>query len=205
MTTRALPRLTGNQLFVATAVRRPGLVGAIAPSSRRLAEVLASVVPTAGAPVVIELGPGTGVVTRAIRMRAPVGSRHVAVEADATLAADLRVHHPGVEVVCGDAVVLRRLLAERGIDGADVVVSGLPWSLFPPGKQAAILGQIRTVLAPTGVFTTFAYSHTRRLAGAQAFRRAIDDVFDEVLVSSTVWRNLPPAHTYVCRRPDGHG
>ena len=42
----------------------------------------------------------------------------------------LSATHPGLEVVQGDAVKLRALLAERGIEQADAVVSGLPWALF---------------------------------------------------------------------------
>ena len=37
--------------------------------------------------------------------------------------------------------------------------------------------------------------------GARRFRALLDEVFDEVLTTRTVWRNLPPAVSYVCRRP----
>jgi len=41
--------------FLAAFLRRPGTMGAVVPSSTRLSAVLASIVPTAGAPVVVEL------------------------------------------------------------------------------------------------------------------------------------------------------
>jgi hypothetical protein len=49
--------------FLAAALRRPATMGAVAPSSERLGAVLASIVPSQGEPVVVELGPGTGAVS----------------------------------------------------------------------------------------------------------------------------------------------
>ena len=65
------PRRGARRAFLAAALRNPGQFGAVAPSSPSLAGVIASVVPTAGAPVVVELGPGTGAVTTAIDARLP--------------------------------------------------------------------------------------------------------------------------------------
>jgi phosphatidylethanolamine/phosphatidyl-N-methylethanolamine N-methyltransferase len=39
------------------------------------------------------------------------------------------------------------------------------------------------------------------LAAARRFRASLRATFDEVMISATVWRNLPPAFVYVCRRP----
>ena len=57
------------------------------------------------------------------------------------------------------------------------------------------------MIGPDGVFTTFAYRHGMALAAARRFRRALHETFDEVLLTPTVWRNMPPAFVYVCRRP----
>ncbi|MGQ0577078.1 MAG: class I SAM-dependent methyltransferase [Pseudonocardia sp.] len=182
-------------------MRRPGAVGAVAPSSMGLARLLASVVPRSGAPVVVELGPGTGAVSAVIDRRLPAAGRHLAVELDADMVAYLRRHRPSLEVVQGDARDLGALLATQGVTRVDAVVSGLPWALFDPDTQAAILGEVARLLGPDGAFTTFAYLHGMPLHTARRFRRALADTFDEVVVSATVWRNLPPAFGYVCRRP----
>lgn len=81
------------------------------------------------------------------------------------------------------------------------VVSGLPWSLFGADRQRLVLAQVCRALAPGGGFSTFAYRHAAPLAGARSFRALLDDHFDEVVVTRTVWRNLPPALAYICRRP----
>lgn len=187
--------------FLAAAVRRPGQIGAVAPSSPRLAGLLASVVPSHGTPTVVELGPGTGSVSAAIAGRLPDGSRHLAVELDPQLAAYLRRTRPDLEVVDGDAKELTSLLGARAAPRVDAVVSGLPWSLFGRESQQAILGQVGEAIGGEGAFATFAYTHTLPISSARRFRRLLHDSFDEVVISRTVWRNLPPAYVYVCRRP----
>lgn len=192
---------SARRTFLAAALRRPGRIGAVYPSSPRLAGVLASVVPSQGTPTVVELGPGTGSVSAMIAGRLPAGSRHLAVELDPSMAAFLRRTRPGLEVVDGDAKELTALLAARAAHRVDAVISGLPWSLFDEGGQREILGQVGAAIGAEGAFTTFAYTHTLAMRGARSFRRLLGDRFDEVLISRTVWRNLPPAYTYVCRRP----
>ncbi|CAN5298382.1 methyltransferase domain-containing protein [soil metagenome] len=189
------------QNFLLAAVRNPQRIGAIAPSSARLATLLASVVPTGGEPVVIELGPGTGAVSSAITARLPRNARHLAVELDPGMAAFLREHHPAVEVIDGDAHTLADLLADRNIDNVAAVVSGLPWSLFDSESHQRILHQVAESIGADGVFTTFAYAHTKGFRGARGFRRSLEQTFGEVQVSRIVWRNMPPAFSYVCRHP----
>ncbi|WP_219416718.1 class I SAM-dependent methyltransferase [Pseudonocardia nigra] len=187
--------------FLAAALRHPATMGAVTPSSPRLGAVLASVVPRTGHPVVVELGPGTGAVSAVIAERLPPGARHLAVELDPDMVAFLRRTRPELEVVPGSAAQLTALLAERGITSVDAVVCGLPWALFDDATQTSLLEQISQVIGGTGAFTTFAYLHGMTLSAARRFRRTLRETFDEVVVSATVWRNLPPAFVYVCRRP----
>jgi phospholipid N-methyltransferase len=187
--------------FLSAAVRRPATRGAIAPSSPRLGAVLASIVPSTGAPVVVELGPGTGAVSAVIAQRLPAGARHLAVELDPDMVTFLRRTRPELEVVPGNAANLGALLAERGVPSVDAVICGLPWALFDDPTQTALLAEISRAIGSTGAFTTFAYLHGMTLGAARRFRRTLRETFDEVLVTATVWRNLPPAFVYVCRRP----
>ncbi len=187
--------------FLSVWVRHPVTVGAVAPSSRRLAEELASLVPDRGVPVVVELGSGTGAISDAIERRLPAGASHLAIDANPAMVAYLRQRCPGVHAMVGDARELERLLAERSIDGVDAVISGLPWALFPPSAQQAVLAQVAAVLRPGGVFATFAYLPMLAMPSAQRFRRQLHDVFADVTTTRTVWGNVPPAFCYVCRRP----
>jgi len=194
-------RRGARRAFLAAALRKPGRFGAVAPSSPSLAAVIASVVPTAGEPVVVKLGPGTGPVTTAIDARLVPGARNLAVELDTRMADFLRQAHPGLEVVEGDAAKLQTLLTERGVEHADAVISGLPWALFDDETQESILGQVAALIGPDGVFATFAYRHGMALSAARRFRHALHTAFAEVTLTPTVWRNLPPAFGYVCPHP----
>ncbi|HKR49554.1 MAG TPA: methyltransferase domain-containing protein [Pseudonocardiaceae bacterium] len=187
--------------FLAAALRSPATVGAVVPSSPHLAARLAAVVPRVGEPVVVELGPGTGSVTTAIVHRLAGRGRHVAVEIDPVLAEYLRAEYPDVEVLVGDAAELARLLAEHQVPTVDAVVSGLPWSLIEADRQRVIVDATARSLGSGGSFTTFAYVHALPTMRARQFRGLLGEVFDEVLTTRTVWWNLPPAVTYVCRRP----
>jgi phospholipid N-methyltransferase len=204
-TTPAADARSARRAFLAAALRRPATMGAVAPSSPRLGAVLASVVPRTGEPVVVELGPGTGAVSAVISQRLPAGARHLAVELDPAMVEFLRRTHPDLDVVQGNAADLGKLLAERGITKVDAVICGLPWALFDDGTQTELLDEISRVIGDHGAFTTFAYLHGMTLGAARRFRSRLRGTFEEVLVSATVWRNLPPAFVYVCRRPRSEG
>jgi phospholipid N-methyltransferase len=176
-------------------------MGAIAPSSRHLAEAVCAPVPERGEPVVVELGAGTGPFTAEIQRRLGGRGRHLAVEIDPLLAQRLRDRHPGTEVIQRDAVHLRHLLDERGIESADVVVSGLPWALFPTAVQHRLMDATSAVLAPAGAFTAFTYLHAVPLSPARRFRGLLAERFEEVVPSRTIWRNTPPAFVLHARRP----
>lgn len=172
-------------------------------SGTALAERLAVVVPRRAdrRQVVVELGAGSGEVTEAIVRRVGPGTTVIAVEKDAELAGRLRDRGLGADVVNADALELPALLAERGLDRADVIVSVLPWTLLPPARQRQFLDVFAGALHADGVFTAAAYSTGFWAPTARRFRTELHRCFHEVVPTRTVWRNLPPAMTYICRQP----
>ncbi|MEV8631642.1 methyltransferase domain-containing protein [Streptosporangium sp. NPDC051023] len=188
-------------LFLGQWLRSPGTVGAVAPSSQRLAEMVTTPVPQRGDPVIVELGPGTGAFTAEIQRRLNGRGHHLAVEINPALASFLSARHPKVDVVVDDAARLPELLRERDLGNADVIVSGLPWAAFSADTQTRLLDAVVAVMSPHSAFTTFAYSFAKRMRPAQRFRQRLHDTFEEVVVGRTVWGNLPPAFVYYARRP----
>ena len=201
---RRIP-LGARSSFLAAAVRSPRDVGTLLPSGPELARRLAAVVPRrgpAGRPaVVVEIGAGDGAVTGAIAEQAGPDSVIIAVEKDAELAERLRARALGVDVVTADARTLPAILAERGLRRADVIVSVLPWTLFGPRQQREFLTTFASALQADGVFTAAAYSAGYWTPAARRFREDLHRTFGEVLPTRTMWRHMPPAMTYVCRRP----
>lgn len=191
-------------LFLGQWLRSPGTVGAVAPSSRRLAEAVTAPVPHRGDPVIVELGPGTGAFTAEIQRRLGGRGHHLAVEINPKLAEFLAARNPKVDVVVDDAVRLPQLLQERGLGKADVIVSGLPWAAFSSETQIGLLNAVTAIMGPHTAFTTFAYSFAKRLPPARRFKKRLADTFEEVVLGRTVWGNVPPAFVYHARRPHGH-
>lgn len=175
-------------------VRSPRTVGAIAPSSRVLAAAMIDTLDLSGAARVVELGPGTGVFTQAIAARLGPDARCLAVDIDPGFVAALSGRWSRVEVVCGSAAQLPRLVEAAGFAQVDHVVSGLPFASLPGDVTTAVLDGIGTVLRPGGTFTTFQYVHGYHTPLARAFRREMSRRLGGAPSRRLVVRNLPPAY-----------
>jgi phosphatidylethanolamine/phosphatidyl-N-methylethanolamine N-methyltransferase len=161
--------------------------GAVIPSSRRLARALAEAVgEVADGQVIIELGPGSGIVTEALAHRHP-GCRLLAVEFNPHFARRLTRQQPGVSVVHGCASALPDHLHSAGInpDQVAAVVSGLPLLSLPNELVRQVLTAVRTVLPQGRRFIQFTYL-------PYAFRR-LDHGGFRAERPRRVWLNVPPA------------
>lgn len=127
-------------------IDKPKAVGSIVPTSSVTARRMASIVdPQSGLPV-LEVGPGTGVITRAILARGVKPENLYAVEHSANFVRHLRGHYPGVNVVEGDAFNLAATLGDKRDLIFDSVISGVPLLNFPVARRVAyiedLLGRI---------------------------------------------------------------
>jgi phospholipid N-methyltransferase len=167
-----------------------------------MATVLSVAIPERGEPVVVELGAGTGACTGVIQHRLCGRGRHIAVEVNPTFAELLTKRYPHVEIVCGKAEDLPKFLADRGTSSADVIISTLPWAPFAPSAtQPPLLATLVELLADGGTYTQAAYTWTRWAPPARRQLRQLQASFEEVVISETIWRNIPPARVYIARRP----
>jgi phospholipid N-methyltransferase len=177
-------------LFLRELLDRPGAIGAVCPSSTRLAQRMAGAVPSGGQGLVVELGGGTGAVTRALLDAGIPPDRLRVVERSASFAQHLRQRFPSVSILQGDAAELATLLPDGA--GIDAVVSSLPLRSLPRPVVQAILAQWRQVLQPGGLVIQFTYAlHGRPEALFDGF-----GLLDEQIV----WANLPPARMLVLAR-----
>jgi phospholipid N-methyltransferase len=186
-----------NGNFIREWLRHPLRTAAILPSSPRVAREMASAVPLHGDPVVVELGPGTGVFTAEIKRRLGGRGRQLAVELSDTFAAQLRQRFPGVEVITGDAVRLREILDEHGLDDADVIISGLPHALFGRVLQQRFMDAFKSCLAPDGKLVAHAYVHAAWSPPSRHFRRLLEAGFGELSVGKVHWTNIFPVFVYI--------
>ncbi|MBK5256278.1 MAG: methyltransferase domain-containing protein [Vicinamibacteria bacterium] len=186
--------------FLAAFAKRPFDTGSITPSSAWLAQAMVEGMELPDADTVVELGPGTGVFTRVIEGQLRPEARFLCFEINRDMAKALSDRFPGVQVVNDSVEHLDRHLQAAGRKSVDSAISGLPWAAFSPERQATLLDATVNALRPGGRFATFAYSHAAWMPPGRRFRELLDSRFSCVETSAVVWRNVPPAFVYRCRK-----
>jgi phosphatidylethanolamine/phosphatidyl-N-methylethanolamine N-methyltransferase len=120
-------------------IDKPKAVGSIIPTSSFTARRMASVIDVSSGLPVLEIGPGTGVITRAILARGVPAAKLYTVEYSADFVRHLRRHFPGVNVIEGDAFDLDHTLGADAPKRFDCVISGVPLLNFPVERRVAYL------------------------------------------------------------------
>lgn len=170
---------------------KPRSVGAIAPSGRQLARAMAMQVDPELPGAVVELGPGTGVITRALIERGIAEERLILIEFNREFAVLLRKRFPKARVLEGDAFALARMLRAMGEAPLAAVVSGLPLFNQPMYRRLRLLAQAMAVCDPRGAFVQFSY-HLLPPVPADAGEFTLHG-------TPRVWWNLFPARVWVYR------
>lgn len=192
--------------------------GAIAPSGRKLARALARFVPPPGGATIarriLEVGPGTGAVTRAvIDALGPIDALDL-VELNDRFVARLR------ERLATDAtfqrVAARTRLFHQSVEELppepkyDVIVSGLPLNNFSVELVDRLLAALTSRLAPGGSLSFFEYVWIRNLKAAVSGReertrlstigRTINGLLERhEFHRDLIWSNVPPAWVHHIR------
>ena len=189
----------GTALFLKRWLRRPFSTGAVMPSGRLLAEAMAQATlaeVTGRAGYVVELGAGTGEVTKALLAAGLAPDRLVLVERDPEFASFLRRHFQGPRIVEGDAARLPRLLHEQGIAPVATVVSSLPLLSLPADVVHGIVTGVFEALPRGAALVQFTYGPTPPVP------RALRQHFRLIGAHGPrIWRNVPPAVVWTFRRP----
>jgi phosphatidylethanolamine/phosphatidyl-N-methylethanolamine N-methyltransferase len=191
-------RLHGTLLFVGRSIRHPHQVCSITPSSPGVGRAMARAIAARPAAAVVELGGGTGPVTRELLASGVDPACLGTVELDRELAAHLRAHFPLIEVLNIPAQSLSDLWAREGRDKVGAVVSTLPLRIFDAAAVDAVLAAVFAIMEPGGMFVQFTY-------------RFVSPVDDDTVArfglvarrSEIVWRNVPPAAIWVYSRAGG--
>lgn len=184
--------------FLKTFLRHPTQVGAIAPSSAALVRAMVDWFDWEQARGIAEFGPGTGVFTEAIETHRHPASTFFAIERSAEMAAAARRRCPETTIYEDSVTNVAEFCRRHSIQQLDAVICGLPWASFSDSLQSEIMEQLLSVLRPGGQFATFAYWQGVVLPAGRRFSKRLNQSFQTVERSHTVWRNLPPAFVYRC-------
>ncbi|CAN5914909.1 rRNA adenine N-6-methyltransferase family protein [soil metagenome] len=181
-------------LFLGKFLRHGTAIASLAPSSPWLSRATVRNVDWERANVLVELGAGTGPITKVLAQKARPDCRVITLERDPDFAKLLRERfgdQPNIDVVEGDARDLAAILGDRGIDQADYVISGLPVPSFPKDLQRDLFRVVRQVLAPEGTYNQITELPWVYLNFYRKFFEEVRFAFEP--------RNFPPAGAYFCR------
>ena len=180
--------------FVVAFARSPLTIGALFPSSRDLARALSGdLSELSSGDVIVEFGPGTGAITRAIADTLPPGVHYVGIERDPKFHAILCRRFPGLDFELGEAQDIAAILEARGLSHAHRIISGLPFAFMPVAAQEQIIEGITSSLKKGGTFRTFQYLHGYGMETSRSFRAEMEQRFEQFTREGPVYKNIPPA------------
>jgi phosphatidylethanolamine/phosphatidyl-N-methylethanolamine N-methyltransferase len=179
--------------FLKTLFKNPRLTGAVAPSGPYLARAMAQAVGATRDGWIVELGPGTGPVTKALIEHGVARERLALVEYDAGFCRLLARRFAPARVVQGDAYDLPRTLKEFAGRPVAAFVSSLPLLNQPQALRVKLLDDAFALMGPAGVFVQFTYGL------ASPVPRQVCASKYSAHGSGPIWRNLPPARVWTYR------
>jgi len=189
----------GTALFLKRWLRQPLSMGAVMPSGPLLTRALALTVVREMQDRdghVVELGAGTGEVTKALLAAGIAPDRLALVERDPELISFLRRHFRGPRIIEGDAARLPKLLAREGVAKIATVVSGLPLLSLPAEVVTGIVHGVFEALPKGAALVQFTYGPSPPIP--KALRENLHLVGAH---GRRIWRNVPPAVVWTFRRP----
>ena len=185
---------SGFKELVKAAFRDPKNVSTIFPSMKFLAQSLITHSDMAPNHRVLELGCGSGAITRHIMAQRPSLKSYIGVEIDKSLVEFLQKTYPGETFLNISANNLKGHIKDESID---TVICSLPWTLFASELQEAIIQEMVRVLKPGGKFTTFLCIHSLPYPGAPRAKKLFNQYFTGFEKKESIARNIPPANVYM--------
>ena len=193
------------KMFAEEALADFSTTAAISPSSPQLAAAMLEPLPLAGARVVVELGAGTGVMTRALLEALPAQATLLVFEINRRFYNYLKAHFsdPRLVLIHASAEHLDLELRQRGHHEVDAVVSSLGLGLMSERERQAIFDRLLPFVHDRTVFTQYQYIHALQCKNGRLSRLDLRPLLGRYFASvesRLIWRNLPPAFVFSCRR-----
>ena len=181
--------------FFRAFLRSPRVIASVIPSSTFLQRRVISVADPASARVVVELGAGTGVITRSLLRAMDADANLLVIERTAVFVRNLqRIKDHRLDIVHGCASSIGEEMNSRDLLPADAVISGIPFTTLPDELASKIIDAVYDALRPGGRF--IAYQFTSRVADHAWPVMGTPEIQHE-------FRNVPPLRVFVWRKP-GH-
>lgn len=159
----SLFKTNGRLVFFQEFMKHPLQIGSVIPSSRFLEQRIVRSANVATAKIIVELGPGTGGVTRAMLQAMPKDATLLSIEINPTFHSIVdRIDDQRIIAHLGSASELKHILAQYGLDAPDAIVSGIPFSTMNRSLGSQIVAAVSAALPANGRFV--AYQVKRQVA-----------------------------------------
>lgn len=178
-------------LFAKNFLQHPKMLGSLIPSSRFLVERLLKKVEWERARTIVEYGPGVGTITGNILARMRPNTRLVVFEMNEDFVRYLNrtFPDPRLHVVHGSAENVQRELERLKLDGADYIISGIPFTTMPEELRDQIMRESRAALKPGGAVLVYQFTRAVLPYLRSHFPRVYQD-FEPL--------NILPARLFYC-------
>lgn len=181
--------------FLQAFLKNPAKVGAIAPSSPDLAQRMLDEIRPDKDNVVLELGVGTGAITKFLQEIVPNQESYFGIELDKDLVKSLKRNYPELTIVCGNACETFSLYQKSGLGKVGYIICCLPFVSMPNEIGDLILREIDKFMADGCIFRTFQYAHGYYFPSAIKLREHMRNRYGKAKKSQLVVKNMPPAYT----------
>jgi phosphatidylethanolamine/phosphatidyl-N-methylethanolamine N-methyltransferase len=167
-------------------------VGSIIPTSSVTARRMASVIDSTSGLPVLELGPGTGVITKAILGTGLAPEKLTSIEFSTDFYNHLVERFHGVNFINGDAFDLDKALGDLRDATFDSVISAVPLLNFPMHKRVSLIEDLLSRIPAGRPVVQISYGPLSPVV-------AMPDRY-QITHLDFVVRNIPPAQLWTYRR-----
>ena len=184
-----------NLQFLQAFIKNPLKVGAITPSSPELAAAMLHGITPDDHNIVLELGVGTGALTKMFRDIVPSRDSYLGIELDADLVITLNSNFPDMNIVCGSAADAYAIHRQSGLGKVRYVVCCLPFAWLPKEISDSVLVEIEKFMDEGCELRIFQYAHGYFLPPSIKLREMMKRRYGKSRRSPLVLKNVPPAFT----------
>jgi phospholipid N-methyltransferase len=144
--------------------------------------------------VVIELGVGTGAITKFLQELVPDERSYLGIELDEALVRRACKNFPDLNIVCGNASDMSEIYAASRLGNVSYIISCLPFVSLPAEIRDSVLDEVEKFMRKGCLFRTLQYAHGYYLPPAIKFRKLMQERFGKEQRSPLVMKNVPPGY-----------
>jgi phosphatidylethanolamine/phosphatidyl-N-methylethanolamine N-methyltransferase len=184
-----------NIQFLQAFLKNPAKVGAITPSSPELATKMIDGITPDENNIVLELGVGTGAITKYLQEVLPDEKSYLGIELDKHLVKSLNKNYPDLKIVSGNALDTFDIHQKSGFGKVGHIICCLPFVSLPNEVGEKILSEIDKFMQIGCTFRTFQYAHGYYFPSAIKLREFMRNRYGKSKRSKLIVNNIPPAYT----------